>query len=128
MGLNPQASVFTPGHPFVNLTKNDEAYDHRNNRTSFGNAFGDTSMVLHATNAKLERLRRDGGVVVKEVEVPLHQDQFEPEGPTNEHEELEFEEMFPHDEEAENVQTPRVWLPVCAVVPEVNSPCLNTFN
>jgi hypothetical protein len=116
MGLNPQASVFQPGQPFVNLTKNDEAYDQRNSRTSFGNAFGDASMVLHATNAKLERLRRDGGVVVTKVEAPLPQVHFEPDAPTNEHEELDFEEMFHHDEEAENVQTPRVnkWLPICA--------------
>lgn len=65
-------------------------------------------MVLHATNAKLERLRRDGGVVVNNVEGHLHKAQFEPEASTNQHEELEFEEMFQQDDEPEMVQTPRV--------------------
>lgn len=106
MGLNPQAPVFTP-HNIMNLTSSDESFEHSTSRPAFSNASVDPSMVLHATNAKLERLTRDGGVVIDNVQGPLHAP-CKIARSANQHEELQFEDMFQQDEEPEDVTTPRV--------------------
>ena len=106
MGLNPQAPVFTPQN-IMNLTSSDESFKHSTSRPSFSNAFDDPSMVLHATNAKLERLTRDGGVVTGPVQGPLHVP-CKAARSASQHEELQFEDMFQQDEEPEDSTSPRV--------------------
>lgn len=106
MGLNPQAPVFTPQN-IMNLTSNDDSFEHSTSRPAFNNAFVGPSMVLHATNAKLERLKRDGGVVIDNAQGPLHS-ACKTARSANQHEELQFEDMFQQDEEPEDVTTPRV--------------------
>ncbi|BDA45563.1 Ribosomal protein S6 kinase beta-2 [Coccomyxa sp. Obi] len=108
MGLNPQAPVFTP-QKIMNLTSSDDAFDQSSSRPAFSNAFVDPSMVLHATNAKLERLTRDGGVVIDNTQGPLHAHCRT--AHSAKHEELQFEDMFQQDEEPEDVTTPRAAWP-----------------
>lgn len=108
MGLNPYAGVFIPGQKFV---KSKVAYELEDDRPVFGDAFTATNMTLHAANAKLERIKSDGGVSKSNIKGPLEEEQrvaCESEQVKIEHEELEFDDMFHREEEHEDVRTPRV--------------------